>query len=132
MTSAAALSPRRALAAAAGWAALVTFETLAQVALKIAADRLGDGLAAGDWLAAAVVEPWVWVGALAYLGSFAAWMTILDRLPLSRGFPLTAVVYVAVAAASLIAFGETITPLRWCGIGLIVVGVVVIGGEDEP
>ncbi|MFO1149050.1 MAG: EamA family transporter [Alsobacter sp.] len=131
MISAAALTPRRACAAASGWAALVASETLAQVALKVAADRLGDHEQAGAWLAAALRQPWVWIGVLGYLGSFAAWMTILDRLPLSRSFPLTAIVYVAVAGASVFVFGEAITPLRSFGVALIMAGVIVIGGEGE-
>jgi multidrug transporter EmrE-like cation transporter len=56
---------------------------------------------------------------------------ILDRLPLSLGFPLTSVCYVTVSAASVLIFREEIGLLRGLGIVLIVLGVVVIGSEEE-
>ncbi len=58
-------------------------------------------------------------------------MVILDSIPLSFGFPLTAVAMLAVAIASHYVFGEEITPWRMIGIGLIVAGAVVMGGSEE-
>lgn len=122
--------PQSLSAALAGWGALILAETLSQVALKMAGGRL-DGLPLdGAWLLHAAGEPLVWLGVLGYCGSFAAWMTILDRIPLSRGFPLTAVIYVAVTGASVALFHEAVGPLRGLGIALIVAGVAVVGSED--
>ena len=118
-------------AALAAWAFLILFETLAQVALKAGGDRLGDGAVDLAWLAAAAADPWVVAGVLGYVGSFVSWMVILDRLPLSLGFPLTSVCYVTVSAASVLIFREEIGWIRGLGIVLIVVGVVVIGSEEE-
>ncbi len=119
------------VAALAGWCALILAETLSQVALKAAGDRL-DGLPLGGaWLLHAAGEPLVWLGVIGYCGSFAAWMTILDRIPLSRGFPLTAIVYLAVTAASVLLFHEGVGPLRAAGIALIVLGVAVVGTEEH-
>jgi drug/metabolite transporter (DMT)-like permease len=58
-------------------------------------------------------------------------MVILDRVPLSFGFPVTAVVMLVVAIASHYVFGEELTPWRMVGIGLIVAGVAVMGGSEE-
>ncbi len=112
------------------WLALLVFETISQVALKIGGEALAHlpfGLA---WLWEAAGNPWVILGVFGYLGAFSAWMVILDRIPLSFGFPLTAVVMLAVAVASHYVFGEELTPWRMAGIGLIIVGVIVMGGGD--
>lgn len=113
--------------------ALVVFETLAQVALRAAGVEIA---AAGpstalEWASAAVASPWAWVGAAGYVGSFLAWMVLLSRMPLSLGFPLTAVVYVTVTAASVLLFEEAVGLLGWSGIVLIVVGVAILGGEGD-
>ena len=116
---------------AGAWAGLVAFETLAQVALKVAGTALEaqtDWLA---WLGVAIGSGWAWLGVLGYVGSFLAWMIILDRLPLSLGFPLTSVVYITVTAASVLVFHEEMGLLRMSGVALIILGVVVLGTERE-
>jgi drug/metabolite transporter (DMT)-like permease len=108
------------------WLLLLVFETISQLALKIGGEALAHvpfGLA---WLSKAAGNPWVIVGVFGYLGSFCAWMVILNRVPLSFGFPLTAVVMLVVAIASRYVFDEELTPWRVAGIGLIVAGVVVM------
>ena len=123
---------RTAIAMTAGaWVGLVAFETLAQVALKVAGTALEaqtDWLA---WLGVAIGSGWAWLGVLGYVGSFLAWMIILDRLPLSLGFPLTSVVYITVTAASVLVFHEEMGLLRMSGVALIILGVVVLGTERE-
>jgi len=112
------------------WTALLAFETLAQVALKAGGEELSRQPFGVEWLTAALGSPWVLAGVAGYIGSFLAWMAILDRMPLSFGFPLTAVVILTVALASYFVFGETLTPVRTAGIGLIVAGVIVMGRAD--
>lgn len=125
------LRPSLTPTALAAWSALVLFETLAQVALKAGGDALGDAPLDGAWLLAAATDPWVLAGIFGYVGSFVSWMVILDRIPLSLGFPLTSVCYVTVTAASVLLFREDIGWLRGGGIALIVLGVIVIGTEED-
>jgi drug/metabolite transporter (DMT)-like permease len=112
------------------WFGLLVFETLAQVALKAGGNALAQRPFGVTWLEAALINPWVLAGILGYLGSFAAWMVLLNRLPLSFGFPLTAVVMLSVVLASCLLFGETITLGRMIGIGLIIAGVMLTGRGD--
>jgi drug/metabolite transporter (DMT)-like permease len=126
-----ALRPSLTPAALAAWTALVLFETLAQVALKAGGDTLGDAPLDLSWVLSAATNPWVLAGILGYVGSFVSWMVILDRIPLSLGFPLTSVCYVTVTAASVLLFHEEIGWLRGGGIALIILGVIVIGTEEE-
>ena len=130
--AAAALAPRAPsrLSRVLAWGALILFETAAQAALKAGGDQL-TGLPLGRaFVAAAVVEPWVWVGALGYLGSFVAWMVILDRMPLSRGFPMSSLVAVAVVAASVLLFGEVLDTWRVVGLTLILSGLALMRNDE--
>ena len=116
---------------AVAWMALLGFEALAQIGLKAGGERLADQPFGLHWLLQALSEPWVLAGIIGYLGAFAAWMAILDRVSLSFAFPLTAVIMIVVAAASYFIFGETISWLRGFGIALIIAGVVMIGRSDR-
>ncbi len=115
----------------AAWSGLVIFETLAQAAMKAGGAAL-SGLPFGRaFVVAAVGEPLVLVGAVGYLLSFAAWMMILDRVPLSRGFPMSSIVTLAIVSASVLFFGEVVDGWRLCGIGLILGGLFLMGDESE-
>lgn len=116
--------------AIAAWAALLAFETLAQVALKAGADDLAHMSMGSAWIATAISDPYVLAGVVGYLGAFVAWMVILDRMPLSLAFPLTSLVMLTVTLASYVIFGEIMTPWRIGGIGLIFTGILLMGFSD--
>lgn len=112
------------------WGALILFETLAQVALKAAGESLATLRFGGAWVLAALHEPSAYAAACGYVGAFLAWMTILDRMPLSRGFPMSSLVTLAIIAASVLVFGETLDGWRLAGIALILAGLALMGNEE--
>jgi multidrug transporter EmrE-like cation transporter len=113
------------------WAMLLAVETLAQLGLKIGS-RAIEGVAFGwDWLLRAAAAPWLWVGAFAYLMSFATWMVILRRMALGAAFPLTGLVYVTVLASSALVLGEPVAPLQGAGVALIVGGAGLLGTDSS-
>jgi len=113
------------------WLLLLLFDTGGQLSLKLGSHGL-EGLAIGPaWFAAAFASGWVWSGLACYSVSFAIWMRILQETPLSIAFPITALVYISVLLASWAALGEAIQPLRWFGVSVIVLGVLILG-RDEP
>lgn len=69
---------------------------------------------------------YVWCGIVFVVLSFLSWLYILKHIPLTVAFPLSNVVHVFVPLASWMVLGELITPLRWCGISLVLVGLVVV------
>jgi multidrug transporter EmrE-like cation transporter len=71
-------------------------------------------------------NPWVFSGLCAFGLSSVFWLVILSRMELSLVYPMVSVAYVLVALASLILFKENVTLLRWVGIGIICLGVVLI------
>jgi multidrug transporter EmrE-like cation transporter len=118
------------------WAALLTIETATQLAFKAGSERLdaADGNsswlnAVFLWMIAALTTPQVWLAILGYLATFVVWMLILQRMDLSKAFPITALCYVTVPVFAWLIFGEATSPARAAGIAFIVAGVVLLGCE---
>lgn len=72
-------------------------------------------------------SPLVWVGALAMIGFFFSYTTVLSWADYTYVQPATALTYGVVALLGKYLLGESITPLRWAGIVIVCIGVLVIG-----
>ena len=127
-----AASSRRSATTLVAWVALLGFETLCQISLKLA----GRATGAFDFSAAAfrqgLATPWLWVAIGCYVGAFLAWMTILRKSTLSAAFTTSALVFVAVMLASWLVFGEYIGWLQLLGAAIIVAGILLIGADASP
>jgi drug/metabolite transporter (DMT)-like permease len=123
------VSPRRSARTLFAWAALLGFETLCQISLKLAGRQTG----AFDFSAAAfrhaLATPWLWVAIGCYVGAFLAWMTILRKSTLAAAFTISAIVLVAVMLASWLVFGEHLSWLQLLGAAIIVTGILAIGDD---
>jgi drug/metabolite transporter (DMT)-like permease len=113
------------------WVLLIAFESGAQVSLKLG----GDGLSAipfgVDWLLAALSSIAVMVAVGCYIGSFLTWMLILRSSKLSLAFPLSSLVFVVVLMVSWLGLGESISPLHWLGVCVIIGGIVLLADGKE-
>ena len=69
---------------------------------------------------------WTWLSIAFTLLGFFSWMAAIRVLPLGVAFPLTNAVQVLVPLSCWYFLGETINPLRWCGIALVVAGLSVV------
>jgi drug/metabolite transporter (DMT)-like permease len=77
------------------------------------------GLAAlGSWF--------TWIGILCYLLSFASWLTVLRQLPLAIAYALINVVHILIPVGCWIFLGEIISPQRWFGIVLVLLGLLLV------
>jgi drug/metabolite transporter (DMT)-like permease len=112
------------------WGALLGFETLCQISLKLA----GRSTGAFDFSLAAfrhaLATPWLWVAIGCYVGAFLAWMTILRKSTLSAAFTTSAIVFISVMLSSYLMFGEHIGGLQLLGTAVIVAGILMIGDDD--
>lgn len=70
---------------------------------------------------------------LKVLGGFAAygvsslfWIVVLSKLNLSLAYPMLALNYVLVPLTARLFLGEQVPGLRWLGMGVIIIGVVII------
>lgn len=104
-------------------------DTLTQLAFKLAGDVMGDLPIGLTFLTVAARSATIWTAAGLYFLTYILWMLVLQRTPLSRAFPLTALSYVTVPAAAWLVFGETIGLLPLAGIALILAGVCLIGHD---
>ncbi len=62
---------------------------------------------------------------------FFAWIWVLTQLPLSVAAPISGAALGLTALAGYFCLGESIVALRWAGIVLIMVGVVLVGLTEK-
>lgn len=72
------------------------------------------------------LNPWVFFGFACFGLSSIFWLVVLSRMELSFVYPMVSVAYVLVALASLVFFKESVSLVRWAGIGVIIFGVFLI------
>jgi len=65
----------------------------------------------------------VWAGILIYIINFLLWLVILYRIDLSIAVPVGSTVYIFIPILAIIFLHEQVSPLRWVGIALIILGI---------
>jgi uncharacterized membrane protein len=84
------------------------------------------GAGEGSPLARTLSNPWVLLGVALQAAFFFIYMALLTRENVSKVLPLTTLNYIIVALLAQAFLDEPVTAMRWTGIGLIVVGVVLV------
>jgi multidrug transporter EmrE-like cation transporter len=112
--------------------AAVLLGVLGQLLLKMGMTQVGT-LEFGGGLADLVQLGLRVFSNLKVLGGFAAyglsslfWIVVLSKIDLSLAYPMLALNYVLVPLTAWLFLGEHMPSLRWLGIGVIVVGVIII------
>ena len=80
----------------------------------------------GSSLKVLLTSPIVWAGLVLFALSAVVWLFALSRVSLSFAYPFAALGYVVIVLFSLLVLHEDVPPLRWAGVGLIVVGIVLV------
>jgi drug/metabolite transporter (DMT)-like permease len=80
----------------------------------------------GGMVTRVLASPWIILGVALQALFFFVYVALLSRADVSQLLPLTALDYIVVALLAQWALGEVLTPARWAGIGLIVVGVALV------
>ena len=102
----------------------VILDAGAQMFLKIGADHSVNTTA---WLGlTGLSSGWVWLGMITMVTSLGAWVYSLRFVPLNIASNLTGSVHVLVPLNCWIFLGEKISPGRWLGITMVIVGVCII------
>jgi undecaprenyl phosphate-alpha-L-ara4N flippase subunit ArnF len=73
-----------------------------------------------------LASPLVWWAIVLIIASFISWLYVLRYIPLSLAYPLSRVVDILVPLGCWFFLGELISPLRWSGIGLVIVGLALV------
>ena len=69
---------------------------------------------------------WTWLGVVTYLLSFACWLYVLRKMPLSIAYALISIVQVLVPLGAWIFLGEHISLHRWIGIACVLCGTLLV------
>ena len=72
------------------------------------------------------IEPHILAGLACYVVSVVVWVIALSKVPVSIAYPMLSIGYVVNAVAAYYLLGETVTPMRLAGIGVIIVGVFIV------
>ena len=104
---------------------------LTQLSLKFAGKATGGFDFSAHAFALAIASGWLWIALACYCGTFLVWMLILGHSNLSRAFPTTAIVFVAVMLASWLVLHEPIGGVQIIGAAVIVAGILQLG-SDAP
>lgn len=112
----------------------IVFSASAQPLLKKGADRVHlvmEAAHAPDWHSPFyfLLDLWAWLGIVAIIASLLSWLHALKTVPLNIAFNLAGIIHVLVPLASWMFLGEFISPLRWSGILLVTLGVVITAKE---
>ncbi len=102
---------------------VVIYELLLKAGASATADRAKNW----SWFGInALASPLTWLAIAIIIVDLVIWLYILRYIPLSIAFPLSRVVDVLVPISCWLILKEAISPLRWCGIALVVVGLVIV------
>lgn len=111
---------------------MVLFAPLGNVLLSKGMKEIGS---AKNWVPAdafhilvrIITSGYIWLGIACLLAFFVAYMLVLTWADYSYVQPASAFSYAVVALLSYFLLGEIVPPLRWAGIAVICVGVLVVG-----
>ena len=103
---------------------VVVYELL----LKAGATATAESAGRPSWFGiTALTSPLTWLAIAVIVVDLVIWLYILRYIPLSIAFPLSRTVDVLVPISCWLILKEAISPLRWCGIALVIIGLIIVG-----
>ncbi len=100
----------------------VLLNAFAQIAMKKAVSAAGMEWSLGP-LMRLFLHPWMLVCLGCYAVSVVLWSAAMSLVAVNFAYPFLALGFVAGALMSKLMLGETIPPLRWLALAIIVLGV---------
>jgi drug/metabolite transporter (DMT)-like permease len=101
--------------------------TASELMLKTGALATAHRESALPWLGTTALHShWVWWGMLLQALGFVSYATALRALPVSIAFSMLSVLHVTIPLGAWMLLGETIAPMRWVGIALVLTGIALI------
>jgi len=114
----------------------LSFESIGVVMLKKGMGKIGDVKEISVSEVARVVRagatnPSILLGVFFEALFFATLLILMSRSDISLLWPLTGLSFVFATIAAIIFLGEKVSPMRWVGVALIVVGAIVISYSEK-
>lgn len=69
------------------------------------------------------------IGLLSYAASTVVYLYVLSRVHLSWAYGVSGLSYILAVVLAYLALSEKVPPLRWAGVLVIAIGVVLIGAS---
>jgi multidrug transporter EmrE-like cation transporter len=113
-----------------GFLLLLTFDTAAQVGVKLASERIGTG-ADLDWVLRVAREPLVHLVLACYGGAFATYISLLKYAPVGPAYAAAHGHIVTVLLISILFLGERLSLLQCLGALAILAGVIVLAVTES-
>ena len=101
----------------------VVLSAAAQILFKAGSDNTPGGTLLG---VSSLASPAVWLGIGCMIASLFVWLHALRFVPLIIAFSLAAATQVLVALGSGLFLGEQISLVRWAGIFIVTLGIMII------
>ncbi|MBO9321631.1 EamA family transporter [Roseiflexus sp. RS-1] len=101
-----------------------------QLLLKVGMSQLGaleiSVAAIPSLIMRIILSPYIIVGLAIYFGGVFFWLLALNRADLSYVYPFASLSYVLITLASWLLLHEAVPPLRWIGLVVICIGVMLV------
>jgi uncharacterized membrane protein len=107
----------------------IVLNSIAQILLKLGMSNISKSISSISIGSIPVLISNIYVlfGGILYGTSFIIWLYVLSKVKLSYAYPFISLSYIIVAVLGLIILKESISPVTWAGILLVVAGVTLIG-----
>lgn len=109
----------------------MVFDTATQIGFKFSAMEAAPADFDLGWLERLIVEKWIYVAILGYLGAFLTWMTLLRHAPVGPAFAASHLEIVSVLLFSVLFLGETLSRGQILGSLLILSGIGLLTPRRE-
>ncbi len=101
-----------------------------QLLLKVGMSQLGaleiSVAAIPSLIARIILSPYIIVGLAIYFGGVFFWLLALNRADLSYVYPFASLSYVLITLSSWLLLHEAVPPMRWVGLVIICIGVMLV------
>jgi drug/metabolite transporter (DMT)-like permease len=104
-----------------------------QTVIKLGVSHPGSSEAATGLVSLVTMilrSPMVLLGLVLYGIGALAWIAVLSRMDLSIAYPFLALNFVLVTVSSRLILGETVPFMRWMGIVVICVGILLVSRSN--
>ena len=102
------------------------FLVLSQIFLKIGLNKISKleiSISCGFEL---FKNYFMWLAVLSMVLAAGVWLWVLRKYDFSIAYPLVSISYVFVLFSSVFVFNENVPVLRWIGVAIIIIGIILI------
>jgi drug/metabolite transporter (DMT)-like permease len=111
-------------------------DSVAQFFMKLGLSQTGIDVLhfsnLSEFIVRSFFSPLLWLGIFFYALTFLIWILVLCHVELSVALPVGSTSYILVPIMAMLFLNETVTPLRWGGIFMIVAGIHLVAKSSQP